>query len=175
MSNVIDVLIEFDVDSMPPLSQDQANPTNSLNEFVHLRVKDANGISGQGGAELNFKGEVGDNVRWRATSLSGNFEKSVILYDFAVLGESGGAELSEPKLHGGVKKGKALTTKIMTPIQSQERPLPTELIVTPYNFLESTLEAAGQLTYTFSFQVNDSGSGDLIGYGVWDPYITIED
>lgn len=173
MSEVIDVLIEMDLESMPELSQDKANPTNGLNNFIFLRVKDANGVTGQGGAELRIKGEVGDNVRWRSTSLSGNFEKSVVLYNFASQSSQGG-EISTPTLHGGVKNERTLTTKIMTPEQGG-LPLSTELIATPYNYMESNLEAHGTITYQFSFQVNDSGSGELIGYGTWDPFINIED
>ncbi|QQX79653.1 hypothetical protein JK628_19380 [Shewanella sp. KX20019] len=172
MSEVIDVLVEMDLASMPQLSKDKAQPTQGLNNLIFLRVKDANGVTGQGGAELRIKGSVGDNVRWRSTSLSGNFEKSVVLYDFRSQSSQGG-DLSTPELHGGVKNGNTLTTRIMTPIQGP-LPLSSELVATPYNYVESTLEAHGTITYQFLFQVNDSGSGDLIGYGTWDPFIDIE-
>ena len=171
MSEVIDVLIEMDVESMPTLSKDKSHPTGGLNNHIFLRVKDSNGVSGQGGAELRIKGNVGDNVRWRSTSLSGNFEKSVVMYDFSSQSSQGG-EISTPELHGGVKNGKILTTKVMTPVQS-DLPLSAELIDTPYNYLESNLESSGSITYQFQFQVNDSGSGELLGYGTWDPFITI--
>lgn len=165
----IDILCAIDAADLPALSQDRNNPTQGLNPFVYMIVKDANAISGQAGPELNIRAVTGDNVRWRATSLDSNFDLSVVFYNFTA--SQGGNLLSSPQLLGGVSGGIPFTINEMLPVQGI-MPWSATNVSTPYDFYQSTVEQAGSVTYQWWFQVNDTHGG-LIGYGMWDPFITI--
>lgn len=169
MSQTIDILCAIDVDDLPQLSQDRNKPTPGLNKFVYMIVNDANAISGQGGAELNISAVIGDNVRWRSTSLDGNFEYSVVFYNFT---SNKGTLLSAPLLLGGIIDGAPDTIQETLPV---EGPMPwgTAVAPTPYFYYQSTVEKQGKVTYQWWFQVNRTSDGSLIGYGMWDPFITI--
>jgi hypothetical protein len=167
----IDVLCAIDAAELPALSQDRTNPTQGLNPFIRMIVKDANALSGQAGPELNISAKIGDNVRWRAVSLDSNFDLSVVLYNFTTT--TGGNLLSAPQLLGGVNNGVAFTINELMPVQG---PLPcsTTNVSMPYDYYQSTVEATRTVpvTYQWWFQVSNNDGG-LVGYGMWDPFITI--
>ena len=171
MSDNIDILIAIDTDDLPQLSQDINNPTSGLNNFVYMIVKDSSAVSDQDGPELTISANIGDNVRWRAESLSNNFEYSVMLYNFQATQDSE-TLLSTPTLVGGVKNDHPYTINEIMGIQG---PLPISgtNISTPYSFMQSTVEATGNVTYQWMFQVNKTNDGSLVGYGIWDPFIKI--
>ncbi len=165
----IDVLCAIDTEDLPALSQDPNNPTQGLNQFVYMIVNDANAISGQAGSELNISANIGDNVRWRGTSLSSNFVQSVVFYNFT---SEGGNLLSSPILLGGVSGGTPFTINEAMPVQGN-MPWSTTNVSVPYAYYQSTIEATGKITYQWWFQVNNTSNGALVGYGMWDPFITI--
>lgn len=165
-----DILCAIDAASLPPLSQNRNNPTTGLNQWIYMIVKSADAISGQAGPELNIRAVTGDNVRWRATSLDSNFDLSVVFYNFTA--SAGGNLLSAPQLLGGVSNGTPYTINQQMPVQGT-MPWSTANEPVPYDFYQSTVEQApGSVTYQWWFQVNDTHGG-LIGYGMWDPFITI--
>lgn len=165
----IDILTAIDAADLPALSQNRNSPTSGLNQYIYMIVKDAYAISGQAGPELNIRAVTGDNVRWRVTSLDSNFDLTVVFYNFTA--SAGGNLLSSPQLLGGVANGTPYTVNEMMPIQGT-MPWNTTNVATPYDFFQSTVEQAGSVTYQWWFQVNNTHGG-LIGYGMWDPFITI--
>lgn len=165
----IDILCAIDAAELPTLSQDRNNPTGGLNQWVYMIVKDANAISGQAGPELNISANIGDNVRWRATSLDSNFDLTVVFYNFTA---QGGNLLTSPQLIGGVNGGTPVTINQMMPVQGN-MPWNTTSVAVPYDYYQSTVESVGSVTYQWSFQVNNTSNGSLVGYGIWDPFITI--
>jgi hypothetical protein len=166
----IDILCAIDAGELPTLSQDSNNPTGGLNNYVYMIVKSADAISGQAGPELNISANIGDNVRWRATSLDSNFGLSVVFYNFTA--SQGGNLLSSPTLLGGVNNGTPYTVNEMMPVQGN-MPWSTTNVAVPYDFYQSTVEGTGSVTYQWSFKVNKTNNGSLVGYGIWDPFITI--
>ncbi|WP_209311906.1 MULTISPECIES: AidA/PixA family protein [Bradyrhizobium] len=98
MSRVTDILVAFDTES---ILQKYSNPSKrpdspTLIDFRHVYMitNQDNVISGQAGGELDLKAQVGDLIRWRETSLSLGFEKSVIFYRF--IGKVGNELISTP-------------------------------------------------------------------------------
>jgi len=170
MSDNIDILIAIDTAALPELSTDKNNPTAGLNNHVYMIVTQDDALSGNGNAELNISANIGDNVRWRVSSLDSNFENTVMLYDFVA--SDGVNLLSTPQLLGGVKDNTIYKKSEITPKQG-DMPLSGQMVDTPYNFFQSSIEAKGNVTYRWLFQVNDTNSGNLIGYGTWDPFISI--
>lgn len=153
----------------------ESSPTAVSNSNFYMIVNQANALSGQAGGELNVAGNIGDNLRWRAESLSLNFDYDAVFVQFVQTG--GGSDLMTlpPQLIGGAKSGGGAFTK--------NAPLPlnstgggdvfsTENVDQPYYFYQSTLESTGKVTYHWVVQIFDS-SGNSLGYFQWDPYITI--
>ncbi len=165
-----DILTAIDVQSLPKLSQDKNSPTEGLNAYIYMIVKNDKVISGQAGAELNIKASQGDVIRWRETSLSGNFDSSVMFYQFV---SNGGTLLQDPQLIGGVNNGTPYTIQGIDPIYKMTGPWDSTTVTYPYHYYQSTVMAQGKVTYHWRFQVNDTHSGALVGYGSWDPFITI--
>ncbi len=172
----IDIFAAIDAESLPALSQDESDPTPGLGGYVHVLVTAGNVISYQSGLTLSLtsgtgvSAAIGDVIQWRALSLSGNFDKAVMFYYFDFI--SGDKCLSDPLLYGGVRDGSPDTSKEIQPLQG-DAPWSGSQVAMPYHYFQSTVEAVGQVTYRCWFQVNDTHSGALEGYGRWEPQIII--
>ncbi len=98
MSRVTDVLVSFDTETIlkkyPNPSRNPDQPTLIDWQHVYMITNQDNVVSGQAGGELDLKAQVGDLIRWRETSLSLGFEKSVIFYRF--IGNVGANLISTP-------------------------------------------------------------------------------
>ncbi len=98
MSRVTDVLVSFDTETIlqkyPNPSKNPDAPTLIDFHHVYMITNQDNVVSGQAGGELDLRAQVGDLIRWRETSLSLGFEKSVIFYRF--IGNVGNELISTP-------------------------------------------------------------------------------
>lgn len=176
MSTTTDILIAIDAQTLVEqnkLSQNQGAPTSGLNDYVYMITKAGAALSGNGGAELNISANIGDNIRWRCESASANFEYSVMFYNF---NKSQGADLlSDMQVIGGVNSEGHVYSRDET-IAKQDKSggyWVGQQEECPYYFYQATCEDTGQVTYQFWFQINRTSDGALMGYGQWDPFITI--
>lgn len=122
----------------------------------------ANAISGQGGGELNLKVRVGDNIRWRETSLTAGSDQQILLYKF----------VSTDPNHQLMTDPVPIVTYPTVPFpdpNNPSKPKPTQ--ITDF-FWQATVRAQGSITYHFQFMVTDRDC-HVLGYYQWDPFITI--
>lgn len=165
MSEFINVMIAFDAFSIakryPSASRNPDAPTQVDHELIYMTTRHDR-IVGTSGAELNFRANPRDIVRWRETTLSLNSEYSALLYRYV----SGDPLISTPRIVVGDG------TYPMPKEGSDGRP---EFVTQDYedHYWEADVRKTGRVTYRFYFQVLDS---DLkpVGYFQWDPFITID-
>ncbi|NER39483.1 MAG: hypothetical protein F6J93_37015 [Oscillatoria sp. SIO1A7] len=112
---------------------------------IHMIASTGDSINGSDSYELNVKGYVDDNVRWRAVSISENTVNKVEFYNFIKSNDN------EPKVIN----------------QPEEIPSSTG------NYWQATLIKEGTETYHWSFKIKDR-SGKASVYLNWDPYITVK-
>ncbi|MBS9440327.1 hypothetical protein EAE89_00805 [Photorhabdus heterorhabditis] len=86
MSNIVDILVCVDARSIikkyPSLSQDPENPT-LINDELFYYITNFSNIyipENNTNGKMEIKAYIGDNIRWRAISLSQQFEYAAILY-----------------------------------------------------------------------------------------------
>ncbi len=170
MSETTDVLIGIDTSALPTLSKDKLNPTTGLNNYVYLVITKDKIITGNADSEIEVEANIDDRIRWRVMSLNGCFDCSVMLYQFNETKEN--SLLSAPFLMGGVQSSTAQTIKKILPIQG-DMPLSGEICDVPYACFQSSIKSTGCAVYQWCFQVNKTSDGSLVGYGMWDPFITI--
>lgn len=165
MSRVTDVLVAFDTETIlqkyPNPSKNPNAPTLIDFHHVYMITNQDNVINGQAGGELDLKAQVGDLIRWRETSLSLGFEKSVIFYKF--IGNVGNELISTPT----PRKAEASFAQPNTTNPS----VPTCQKIANYYWSSETL-STGRVTYHFNFMVVDRNC-NAMGYFSWDPFITI--
>ncbi|AUA15443.1 MULTISPECIES: inclusion body family protein [Streptomyces] len=165
MSEFINVLIAFDASSIaeryPDASKDPESPTQVDQSLIYMTTRQDH-VIGTSGAELNFRANPRDIIRWRETTLSLNSEYSALLYRYV----SYDPLISKPRVV----------------ISDGTYPLPKEGATDQPDFgtqdyedhyWEADVNKVGQVTYHFYFQLLDSGQ-ELVGYFQWDPFITIE-
>lgn len=170
MNNIINVQITIDTEAVikdfPNPSTDSNQPTGIGHQYEYMVVTDGSALSGQGGADLNFAAQVGDNVRFSGTSGSGNFENAVLLYG---INRFGGDQVFAPFMSFTyTKEGVA---------PSGYHVLPAKLESLQYWFYEGRVINAGVENYkvAFALYTRDSfGKPQLHGYFEWDPTITVE-
>ncbi|KIH81277.1 inclusion body family protein [Pseudomonas batumici] len=165
MSRVTDVLVSFDTETIlkkyPNPSRNPDAPTLIDWQHVYMITNQDNVVSGQAGGELDLKAQVGDLIRWRETSLSLGFEKSVIFYRF--IGNVGANLISTPT-------PRKATASYAQPNTSNPV-IPTCQKVDNYYWSSETLET-GRVTYHFNFMIVDRDCKPC-GYFSWDPFISI--
>jgi hypothetical protein len=162
---IIDVLIAIDADTILKTygpNIDSAHPVQVSNAgLIFMLTKQANALSGEAGTELNLSAQTMDVIRWRETTMSLNSAYTGILYAFVPT--AGGNLISTPT---------PLEADVTEPLPDPSNPaVPKTQTVKSY-FWNSTVLAAGQVTYHFQFLICDR-NGAVQGYYWWDPYITI--
>jgi hypothetical protein len=139
------------------------SPTPISRDLIHLDVQQSQAISAPGSIDLAIAASPGDDIRWRETTLSMNYEYSGILYDFVI--QSGAELISRPQ---------PFTFSRAEPLPNPNDPLnPTTQQVKSYVW-QSTVLATGSVTYTFRFMILDN-KGAKQGFYTWDPSIIIKD
>lgn len=160
-----DVMITIDSETIVTTygrNTNSANPPLINPNYIYMVVAQKNVINGQGGGELSLRVRVGDNIRWRESSLSGGTEQQVLMYQF-VSTDPSNQLISNPE---------PLVTHPTVPMpdpNNPTRPTPTEITD---NFWQCTAKNRGSVTYHFKFMVTDRDC-NVLGYYQWDPFITI--
>ncbi len=164
----IDILCTIDAENLGDLSRSRFKPTKVDPDCVFMIVRHAKAISGDAGANLRISANLGDNLRWRAMSLSCNLDLCVTLYNFV----SRWTLLTQPVLLGGYQNSRLYTIKGNIPV---EGPLPLQLrrAAAPYHYFQSTVQATGEILYEWWFKVTEVKSGKSRGCGKWGGVVNI--
>jgi hypothetical protein len=192
MSNdTMDILVAIDTDTILnsvgksfngkvfTLSNDSTKPSQlysyadnfgRLDQSVVYMIAPRNSVIGnsQGGSELNVQMNLGDSIRWRATSLSKGLDHAVVLYQYTQTdgnGRIGHLDQNGPE---------------PSPVYGSPLPIinfdnysstPKKQDVENY-FWQGEAQIKGNIRYSWAFMIVDS-QNKVLGYCSWDPYITI--
>ncbi|AZF22330.1 AidA/PixA family protein [Pseudomonas sp. R3-52-08] len=167
-TQTIDVLIAIDADYL--IANPNALVANAVSMLVNRDAIDsqASGITADGGYELWIDLNPGDIVRWRATTLSRNFDRVAIII---------GINQSKDSTQGG-------SISAPTPINVKNIPVPyledgqTQAFAktdVTYTVWQAVAESEGKLAYQIKFVLLDRSLKQIGETHTWDPYITVTD
>jgi len=164
-TQTFDVLVNVDADYLLAHPDDVRG---SISMLVTRSAIDshASGDTGEGGNELWFDVNSGDNIRWRATTLSRNFDRIAVIKSIQSGGSNGGdypGTMSQPQSYN------------LPGVVAYLNNVPGGLSKTDvvYTLWQSIAQNPGKLWYTVTFALYDR---DLYQIGPdrnWDPYITV--
>ncbi|WP_194791411.1 AidA/PixA family protein [Pseudomonas sp. UFMG81] len=167
-TQTIDVLITVDADYL------QSHPSDVHGAISMISRRDvvdahASGDSADGGAELWIDANSGDNIRWRATTLSRNFDRIALI-----------TKVTQGDPHQGGNYPGSMSTPLSYNIPNI--PVPyldsgaahgiSKTDVT-YTFWQAVAEAPGKLWYKVTFVLLDRNLNQIGPAYTWDPYITV--
>ena len=166
-TQTIDVLVTVDADYLIATN----DVAGSIAMLVNRDKVDsqASGNSLDGGDELWIDVNPGDNIRWRATTLSRNFDRVALITNVQ---------------QGNPNQGGTYLGSMSTPISYNIPGIPVPYLdkgaahgisktdVT-YTFWQATAENAGKLWYTITFILLDRNLNQIGTTHTWDPYITV--
>jgi hypothetical protein len=168
-TQTIDVLVNIDADYL------LAHPGDVGGAISMLVTRDAvdshaSGNTGEGGNELWIDVKPGDNIRWRATTLSRNFDRIALIKD---------VESGDPH-QGGDYQGtmtKPITFNVPGVVLYLNKAAPGGVSKTDvtYSLWQSTAQNQGKLWYTITFALYDRDLNQIGPNYTWDPYITVND
>ncbi|MDQ1857496.1 MULTISPECIES: inclusion body family protein [Chryseobacterium] len=174
-SQEIDVLIVIDTDyvrsTYPNPSKDPNNPTGIDHNSQHMIVSNANAISGQGTADLNFSARAGDIVSFRGTSIYQNSDDAVIIYNIKYWS---GDQVFNSFMYNSVERRQAAVPNL-----NSQNGLPAASADITFASIDSKVKATGTENFYVQFGLyildpNDSNKQILYGYFYWDPTITVK-
>ncbi|MFD2641960.1 AidA/PixA family protein [Pseudomonas japonica] len=166
-TNTIDVLLIVDADNL--LSTGDVAGSVSLLVQRNLVDPNATGNQQDGGNELWFDVKRGDNVRWRATTLSRNFDTTALITD-VIQGDPN---------QGGHYDGQISTPSYLpfydVPVAYLEgtNPLKVGSNAVTVTVWQATAEKPGKLWYQIQFSLLNQETQQVGGPYIWDPYITV--
>lgn len=167
-TQTIDVLVTIDADYLIAHPGDVGGAVAMLVSRDAVD-KQASGNTGEGGDELWIDVNPGDNIRWRATTLSRNFDRVALITNVQ---------------QGNPHQGGDYPGSMSTPISYNIPNIPVPYLdkgalhgiaktdVT-YTFWQSTALNAGKLWYTVTFVLLDRNLNQIGPNYSWDPYITV--
>ncbi|KAF0249120.1 MAG: aidA [bacterium] len=160
-TQTIDILIAVDAETI--LSKfsnnlgSQDNPTHTLDQYLRMIARHNNTLLGIGNSGIDIKAEIGNNVRWRAASLSINFDYDVLIYRFS------NPPLTQGQNLGYISVPEALDGTIQEPVLNPDNPSqPVFREVTNY-YWQSTIKKTGIIGYNFHFMITGR-NGKVYGY-----------
>jgi len=171
----INVLVVIDTDYVrshyPNPSQDPNNPTGIDHNSQHMIVSNANAISGQGTADLNFSARAGDNVSFRSTSIYQNSDDAVIIYNIKYWS---GDQVFNSFVYNAVTRQQAVV-----PNYDSQNGLPANFASITFSSFDSKVRNTGTENFYVQFALytidpNNSNKQVLYGYYYWDPTITVK-
>lgn len=161
--SIIDMLLVIDAETIlsvyPPGTAD--NPTSIDQPLIFMMVRTDAVVFGQASKELKIKAQTEDVLRWRQSTASSNSIYSGLLYKFLCL--KGDKLISPPN---------PILVTVQTPLPNPANPTVPGIQTIQNYFWQSTVLAAGSLTYAFYFMIVDRHN-NVKGYYYWDPFITI--
>lgn len=171
----INVLIVIDTDYIKnkyPSNSDPNNPVaiDHASQFMICtdpRNTPSTPISGQATADLNFPAHVGDFVSFSGTSIYGNSDDAVIVYDIV--------HWKEANVFNGFESNLVTLANAVVPGQGKALP-PSSANLTFANY---TAQVGNSGTEYFMvkfalYEVDATGETQVpYGYFIWDPSITV--
>ncbi|WP_036773243.1 AidA/PixA family protein [Photorhabdus australis] len=174
---IIDVLVSVDAQTIEDdinkgilrLSHIEKSPTAISNKYFYYTTSQNQLYAPKNNAtgELEITGKVGDLVRWRASSLSTQFDYQVFLYHMTGSGVNSYVSLptlleTSFKIAVPEQKGTGLPNHIY-PVTFKQRNVYCQ---------QSTLLSPGRAQYTWYISIYNRWN-NLIGYCTHDPFINI--
>jgi hypothetical protein len=169
----IDILVVIDTERLkkehPTLSQDPAKATGLSHDTQFMICTGADVVNGQATADLDFKATPGDEVSFTGVSISANSEDAVIVYGIKHWAQDNVFNQFVPDL---VTRNKAVM-----PDSNTDNGLPALHTKINFSSFDSKVKQAGTEKFYVYIAVYtlaaDGESQDLLGYGYWDPTITV--
>jgi len=165
-TRTVDVLVTIDADYL--LAHNDVSKSVSMLVNRDLIDSHASGDGLNGGDELWFDVNVGDNIRWRATTLSRNFDRIAMITAVKQTskesdGYLGKINIDSPATLSGVvpyidPKSTNGSGYSSTPVQ--------------YTLWPALAVEPGKLSYTITFVLLDRDLKSSQEYS-WDPFITV--
>ena len=168
MSQIIDINIAFDTETIvakyPMPSQNSQAPTGIQHADAYMIAQTSDVISGQATADLNVSASVGDAIRWRSESLSGNSEQSVVIYNIV---RYAGDQVTGPT--------DPITASPTMPIPNAADPVQYTAMPQYDYYINADIIANGTENYQVWFYIVQRNHSSLqtIGYYCWDPALTV--
>jgi hypothetical protein len=180
----IDILIVIDANSIvqdvnkgslgsgSAIAPQQLGAWGQSDAYIYMIADGAYVVSNQGKSELSIQCNVNDTIRWTITNPSAGLYYNCMLYGFTSSVNGGiGTYITAP-----VVNTTAATSYYNNPL-SVTTPDPTAYMLSAWSSTAlaetSSLGNNGALQYNCQFQVIDTGSGTVVGYFEWDPFIVI--
>ncbi|MBT2293847.1 AidA/PixA family protein [Pseudomonas fluorescens] len=167
-TQTIDVLVAVDADYL--IANPNALVANAVSMLVNRGAIDsqASGITADGGYELWIDVNPGDNIRWRATTLSRNFDRVALI--------TGVKQTSLPTQGGAISTPTPYNiTNIPVPYLDNGAPHGIAKTDVTYTFWQAVAESGGKLSYQITFILLDRNLNQVGEPHTWDPYITVND
>lgn len=171
MSKFIDISVVFDTVTLegkyPNPSKNSSSPTGIQHADAFMVAPSVVVKSGQATADLTIQALVGDTIRWRSESLSGNTDQSAIIYKIAKF------------------SGTQVTSDPVMMVAYPTMPIPNAANPTTYNsvntqadiYMNCNVLTKGTEGYQVWFYIvnKDPNTGALstFGYYYWDPSIVV--
>jgi Inclusion body protein. len=171
MSKFIDISVVFDTATLETKyanpSHDSAHPTGIQHADAFMVAPSVVVQSGQATADLTIKALVGDTIRWRSESLSGNTDQSAVIYK--IVKYSGVQVTSDPTM---------LVAYPTVPIPNAANPTTYTAVNTQADvYMNCNVLIKGTEGYQVWFYIvnKDQNTGALttFGYYYWDPTIVV--
>lgn len=172
MSEIIDIEIVVDtanlIAQVKNPSTNPQNPTGIGHNFAYMIAANDYVKSGQASGDLSISADVGDTIRWRMISLSGNTGYSASLQNIQRFAND---QITSPTKGELIEPQSPVPGTTAGPIALP----PTFTTATDYDFfLTADVVKAGTENYNVSFVVQryHAGALQVLGYFVWDPVLT---
>lgn len=144
------------------------NPTGlgsyaGSDQFIFMICDGEYVVNDQGKSELTVSAQVSDVIRWTITNPSADFTYDCLLYNF----QSGavGTTITAPVC------STQPVVSYYNSLQDSTTPVPSAYMYTVWT--AQILATGPAVQYSWSFQVIDSNTGNVVGYFMWDPFIQI--
>ncbi|WP_347904962.1 AidA/PixA family protein [Pseudomonas purpurea] len=166
-TQVIDVLLTVDADYL--INNPNGRVENAIAMVTRRASIDphASGDTGDGGANLWIDVKAGDIIRWSATTLSRNFDRSALITQMreSSISTNFPGSMSDP-VHFNIPN-------IPVPYLDYSTPRGISKTDATYTLWQSTAKNPGKLWYAFTFVLLDRGLNQIGPSYTWDPYITV--
>jgi hypothetical protein len=151
---------------------DRTRDSSLGGKTIAMFVSNIQDVSGQGTANLSFKANVGDTVRFTGLSEYNNFDNPVLVYKVA--------HYSGQKVLGRfVADTYQKTVPVLnTTEEANNNLLPEVTEKTSFSFLQASIKEIGTENYNIHFAIykvnTGSGKPELFGYFKYDPSIIVK-
>lgn len=165
-TQTIDVLVAIDADYLVGHPNDLV--ANAVSMLVNRDAVDsqASGVTSDGGYELWIDAKPGDNIRWRATTLSRNFDRIAMITDIQQTSNvNQGGSMTPPVTYN--------IPNIPVPFQDKGAPHGISANEVTYSFWQAVAQKEGKLSYTITFILLDRNLNQIGESHTWDPFITV--